>query len=168
MKSVMNNLILISGAGRNVGKTTLCCLIIEKLKVQNQITAVKVTSHYHKLTEKQKVIYKIDGLTISEEIDETSSKDSARFLRSGAKKSLIVQVNDEKIPELLTWLQENITGMIICESGIVGQFVTPLKAIFVDCDSPVKVSKWDFQFSITKLVNQEFKPNLNVILKGII
>lgn len=162
----MRNLILIAGAGRNVGKTTLSCLIIGQLKALHQLTAVKVSSHHHKITEKQKVIYELEGLTISEEQDRQSTKDSSRYLRAGAKRSLFVRVNDEKMPELVTWLKKHIDGIMVCESGTLGQFVRPAKAIFVNSKNPVKHPEWDFDFETTIFDKKLFKPGLDELFKG--
>lgn len=162
----MKNLILIAGAGRNVGKTTLMCLLIEHLCTQHIVTAVKVSSHHHIITEKQKVIYKTEDLTISEEHDQNSTKDSSRYIRAGANRSLFVQIVDNKMLNLILWLQENIKGIIVCESGSMGQFIKPLIAIFVDDDIHLKEPKWNFSYSKTKLIKGEFHPNIKELIEG--
>ena len=160
----MNKLILISGAGQNVGKTTLMSLLIKTLKSQQTVTAVKVASHHHKITEKQKVIYQSEGLIISEELDGLSSKDSARYIRAGANKSLFVQASYDKVPELINWFTENVDDVILCESATIGEFIQPSKAIFVDSKTPLKKPKWDFPYLKTILENDEFKPNVEKLL----
>lgn len=160
----VDKLILIAGAGRNVGKTTLMCLLIKKLKNQHNVTAVKVSSHHHKINDKQKLIYQSEGLKISEEQDNLSSKDSARYIRAGANKSLFVQLIDKKMPDLITWLKKNVDGLILCESGIMGQFITPSKAIFVDSENPIKKPKWDFPYAKTIMEKNVFKPGIEELL----
>ncbi|MDA3930832.1 MAG: hypothetical protein PF541_17930 [Prolixibacteraceae bacterium] len=161
-------MILVAGAGRNVGKTTLCCRVIEILSKKEIVTAIKVSSHHHQISIKQKIIFEEKGLTISREEDLYSSKDSSRFLQSGATTSLFVQVTDASLPLLLKWIIENIQGRIVCESGTLGGYIQPQKAIFVDCVNPVKLPKWEFPFETTLFENEQFRPDIGILLKEII
>lgn len=156
----LKNLILIAGAGRNVGKTTLCCRLIAKLSQIDQVTAVKVSPHRHVLTDKQKVLFESEGLIISEETDDDSSKDSSRYLRAGATQSLFVLVHDDRIEILANWLKENIKGWMVCESGYLGNVVVPQRAIFVDSEGSDKTPNWDFPFMTTVFRNDQFVPNV--------
>ncbi len=42
-----NNVILISGSGRNCGKTTVACHIISQLAKMGQVTGLKISPHFH-------------------------------------------------------------------------------------------------------------------------
>lgn len=160
----MNDFILIAGSGRNVGKTTLACKIIEALSMEGAVMAVKISKHVHQLTEKQKVIFELSGLLIAEELDKSSSKDSSRYLQAGAKRSLFVQASNEKFSTLAVWLKENLTGTVICETGFLGNFLTPTKAFFVEGAEKQKEIQWKFPFRRTTFDGKEFHPSVKELI----
>ena len=111
------NLILIAGAGRNTGKTSLACDIIKQLSKKQEIIAVKVSPHHHMIDAANPLLVDKQGLTIAEELN-INNKDSSRMKQAGAAHSLYVQTMDEKIPELMQWLKTKWPkGLFICESG---------------------------------------------------
>ncbi len=123
----MPNLLLISGNGRNVGKTTLICRIIEDLAAKDDVTAIKVSSHFHPLTSEQRPIIERSELILVEETDRLSAKDSSRFLRAGARTSYYIQCHEEGLPILALWIAENIPAHlpVVCESGGLGNQLLP-------------------------------------------
>lgn len=163
MTVIFDKMILVAGSGRNVGKTTLACRLITGLSNHYPVTSIKVSTHIHDLTHQQKVIYQVNGLTISEEKDGTSSKDSSRFLRAGAETSLFIQVEDDHLPELVSWLKQNNRGWTICESGTLGKYIVPIKAIFIE--GKEKRPSWNFTYLKTRLVNDCFTLAIDDILK---
>lgn len=163
-----DKMILIAGAGRNVGKTTLCCRIIEHLSKKADVIAVKLSSHVHEINQKQRIIFKSNDLVISKESDLFSGKDTSRYLNAGAKTSLFVQTTDEGIPEFIEWLKKSYQDWIVCESGEIGKYIIPRKAIFVDSKNAVKKSKWNFVFQTTFFENEQFDPGLGLLLEGVI
>lgn len=163
----MEQMILIAGAGQNVGKTTLACEMIKHLSEIKQVTAIKISGHRHLLTNLQKVIYKVEGLVISEELDTHSQKDSSRFLQNGASISLFIQVDDNGIEEAANWIKLNIDGQIICESGILGKVVKPGKAFFVEKMNSAKNPFWSFPHDLVQFDGEQFIPKLENILKEI-
>jgi hypothetical protein len=160
----INEVILIAGSGRNVGKTTLACLIVEALSVERKVTAVKISKHVHSLTEKQRVIVDIPGLLIAEELDHDSTKDSSRYLQSGACRSLFIQAQEEQYSLLANWLKENLEGTVVCETGYLGNFLTPTKAFFVEGFENQKIIHWKFPFSKTTFNGKEFNPSVHQLL----
>ena len=46
-KANHNNILTISGTGKNVGKTSLACRIIHRLSATHKLTAVKISPHFH-------------------------------------------------------------------------------------------------------------------------
>lgn len=159
-----NDFILISGSSRNVGKTTLACKIIETLSFKGEVIAVKISKHVHQLTEKHKVIFELPGLLIAEELDNRSSKDSSRYLQSGAFRSFFVQANDDQFSVLAVWLKENLTGTVVCETGFLGNFLTPTKAFFVEGEEKQKEIHWKFPFKRTTFDGKEFHPSVQELL----
>jgi hypothetical protein len=159
--------ILIAGSGRNVGKTTLMCSIIENISVKQEVTAVKISKHLHSLTTKQKVVFEQPGLLIAEELDLISSKDSSRYLRAGAKRSFFIQTEQEMFPHLVLWMEEHFNGIIVCETGYLGNFIIPRLAIFVGVESTEKKICWNFPFKKIIFDGQQFQPSLNDLLMRI-
>jgi len=90
MKVKFDNILLIAGCGRNVGKTTFACEIIRKNKKNNPV-AVKITSHQHITSPGLNQIGKGTNWVISEETNFSTKKDSSLFLQSGAIKSYLIQ-----------------------------------------------------------------------------
>jgi hypothetical protein len=158
----MNYLLLISGAGRNVGKTTLACRLIEKYKKQIPLTAVKISAHFHELTPLQKIIIQQEGLIISEEHDRASSKDSSRYLQAGAFHSFYVQSTAKNIPLVYQWMRKNLNGLVICESASLGSHVIPDQAVFVSGTDSKKQPVWTYPFQTTILTEEDFIPEISL------
>jgi hypothetical protein len=158
------HLILISGAGRNVGKTTLGCVIIESLSAKEEVAAVKISKHLHPLTEKQRVIIQKPGLVITEELDRGSNKDSSRFLCAGALRSLFVLVDEDHFPELAIWIKQNLSGSVVCETGYLGNFITPDIAFYIENESKEKQISWNFPYFIVRFDGENFEPSIAELL----
>jgi hypothetical protein len=154
------HLVLISGAGRNVGKTTLGCSIIEILSRKEEVTSIKISKHLHPLTEKQRVIIQKPGLVITEELDSESNKDSSRFLGAGALHSLFVQVDEDHFPELAIWIKQNLSGSVVCETGYLGNFITPDIAFYIENELKEKQNCWNFPYFILRFNGEEFEPSI--------
>lgn len=118
------HLLLISGNGRNVGKTTLACKIIERFARETDVIGLKVTPHFHPVNEPD-VVFKTDNFVIVNE-KQISSKDSSLMLQAGAKQVFFViarrEFFHEAVEQILQFLPENL---IVCESGGLREWVTP-------------------------------------------
>jgi hypothetical protein len=123
----LKNILLISGTGRNTGKTTLACRIITYFSKQLDITALKISPHYHVtgLTPKQLVIN--EEYRIVKERDAESGKDSSRMLKAGARESIFIQCSDEYLLDAMNSLPAALRKdvPVICESGSLGVFFVP-------------------------------------------
>jgi hypothetical protein len=118
------NLLLISGNGRNVGKTTLACQVISFFSGSTEVTGLKISPHFHPVNEAD-IILKNDKFTIAEE-KQISSKDSSLMLQAGAKKVYFVMVKPENLKDSILQLIEMLPEhLIICESGGLVEHVTP-------------------------------------------
>lgn len=158
----MDYLLIISGAGRNVGKTTLACRLIGKYKKQVRVMAVKICPHFHDLTPGQKIVVQHEGMIISEEHDRNSSKDSSRYLQAGADQAFYVQSTADNIPIVYQWMKENLKGWVICESASLGSHVIPDQAVFVSgthCDKP---PAWTYSFQTTCMSEGNFIPEISI------
>jgi hypothetical protein len=159
-----NEFFLISGSGRNVGKTTLACLIIEALSKKGEVAAAKISKHVHPLTGRQEVVLQLPGLLIAKELDRNSTKDSSRYLQSGASHSFFIQAEESMFPKLVSWLGEHLSGTVVCETGYLGNFLIPTKAIFIEGIHAEKEIHWKFPFSKTTFDGKEFNPSVNELL----
>jgi hypothetical protein len=120
------NLLLIAGTGTKSGKTSMACRIIEQLGELN-ITAIKITPHFHETTPGLRTIYEETGIFIYEETDHGSTKDTSRMLASGASKVYFAKVLDERVHFVFNKIKELIPEgtPIICESPALRNFIEP-------------------------------------------
>ncbi len=123
----LNRLLLVSGSGRNSGKTLLACEIIKNVSEKTAVYALKISPHFHQVNEKQELLLKHKDYSIFRETDPDSIKDSSRMLKAGAKESLYLQCEDHAVPEaftrLLTFLPEGVP--VVCESGSLAKKIQP-------------------------------------------
>jgi hypothetical protein len=93
MKSRFKDLLLVTGSGRNVGKTTFICSVIAGNPLQ-KMAAIKITPHFHDPGEGLIPIVENNNFRIFEETNIHSDKDTSRYLQAGARKSYYIQTND--------------------------------------------------------------------------
>lgn len=132
LKPHFNNVLLVSGSGRNCGKTTLVCNIIKQLAEQNVI-GLKISPHFHQTNEKQDIISIGDGYKLYRENDTSSGKDSSIMLAAGAKTVYFAQCADDKLPALIDDLKKllPIEIPVVCESGSFVVYYSPGMHILV-------------------------------------
>ncbi len=120
-------MLLVAGTNRNVGKTTFACRLIKHISKKQNVVAIKITPHIHKLCNTCKIIYTSKGLIVSEETCKKTTKDSSKMLAAGAQKVFYVQANDNylnKAIEILTPLIPD-NYAVICESAALRNIVKP-------------------------------------------
>jgi hypothetical protein len=120
------NLLLIAGTGTKSGKTSIACRIIEQFK-SLQITAIKITPHFHETTPGLKTIYEETGISIYEETNPDSTKDTSRMLGSGASKVYFAKVLDDRLLFVFNKIMYLIPEgtPIVCESPALRNFIEP-------------------------------------------
>ena len=126
-KSKMNRLLLVSGSGRNSGKTTLACEIIKNVSKKTAVYALKISPHFHQLSEKQELLINQKGFKVFREKDKASNKDSSRMLQAGAKDVFYIQCEDKDVAEsfqkALQFIPQNYP--VVCESGSLAKYYKP-------------------------------------------
>lgn len=144
----MNNVLLIAGYGRNVGKTSGGCALVKELSLKTPVFVVKVSSHFHPLTESLEILHNEDNLMIAEETNAFSGKDSSRYLAAGATRVWYVQAHEESLPVLVKWLTENISSEqpLVIESGGLGRYIRPGAAALVCNGKLDKKTDWSFGY----------------------
>lgn len=132
-KIVIPNILVISGDGRKVGKTTLGCRIVKSLSFKSNVFAIKISPHSHPVTDSLEVLKREDFFMIARETDKTSNKDSSRYLNSGAAEVFYIQCEEQGLPALAEWIQSSFSegDPIICEAGGLLNFVTPGYSIYI-------------------------------------
>jgi len=128
----LSNWLIIAGAGRNTGKTTLACSLLE-LYSHNSPAAVKISPHFHDLDPDENILVRTQEFIIVKE-NRINQKDSSRMLQAGAAESYYVQVKDDSIDSMLAELLK-LTGRgrpVICESGYLRTVIEPGLYFFMD------------------------------------
>lgn len=130
------NLLLIAGTGTKSGKTTMICRIIEQFRNMN-ITAIKITPHFHETTPGLKIITEEPGFSLYEETNSNSSKDTSRMLHSGAFKVFYAKVLDDSIKSVFDKIIDLVPEgtPIICESPALRNFIEPGLFIIMTSDT---------------------------------
>jgi hypothetical protein len=114
---LLPRLLLISGSGRNSGKTTFACRVIEKFRPVKPLIAIKMSPHRHKVGPGGSIIWDEEKVFISEETDRGRGKDSSRMLAAGAQRSFFVMASDEEL--LKAW--DIIYGLSGAEAFYIGE-----------------------------------------------
>ena len=110
------NMLLISGNGRNVGKTTLACQIITHLSKQDSVSAIKISSHFHPYDENNLILFGTGYVVLKEQ--NQSTKDSSRMLQAGAQTVFFIMAQQQQLTEVFERLADYLPKHpIVCESG---------------------------------------------------
>lgn len=122
----MPRLIIIAGNGRDSGKTTFACRLIQKFSHLIPVVAVKICPHQHASVPPD-VNSQADTFSIVEEVNTHSSKDSSRMLAGGAIRSFFVTAHDDKLNEVIMQIKKlaGEDSYIICESGGLRKYIEP-------------------------------------------
>jgi hypothetical protein len=125
-KMIIPNLLLIAGTGTRSGKTSLACKIIEQFS-NLDITAIKISPHFHETTEGLISKSEKKGYSIYEESNRGTTKDTSRMLSSGAYKVFFAKVWDDQLKDVFLEIIKDLpSGVpIICESPALRNFVEP-------------------------------------------
>ena len=119
-------LLLIAGTGTKSGKTSMACRIIDQFKNLN-ITAIKISQHFHETTPGLKTIYVETEYAIYEETNRNTTKDTSRMLHSGASKVYFAKVLDDRLEFVFDKIMDLIPEgtPIICESTAIRNHIEP-------------------------------------------
>ena len=123
---------LISGSGRNVGKTSFMRRVIRQ-NASQKLVAVKITPHFHEPTAGLSPILVTDNYRIFRETDLTSGKDSSLFLQAGAEKVFYIQATEEHLEDAFRIITDYISSdqPIIVESAALRKFIVPDFYLFI-------------------------------------
>lgn len=122
-KKKVSNLLIVSGLGRNIGKTELASRLIYQQCKKSEVYGIKVSvvrpDQSFLIAHQQDTSY-----SIFEETNSESTKDTSRMLRSGAKKVYYLQAEPSGVQSAFSSLLEQIPAgrPIVCESNSLGDF----------------------------------------------
>jgi hypothetical protein len=132
MTAISEHVLLISGSGRNVGKTSFMREVIVK-NADKKLIAIKITPHFHEPTAGLKSIANTENYRIFQETDSCSDKDSSLFLQAGAEQVYYIQTTDSYLKEAFDLLcsQLNPDHPIITESAALRKYIIPGLYLFI-------------------------------------
>ena len=112
------NYLIVSGNGRNTGKTSFVCRVIAAVSKSYPVTAIKVSPHFHPERTNPNLLISSENFNIWLETDPWSNKDSSRMLTAGAHKVYYIEVLDNNLEKAMISLQPHLPdGPVIYESG---------------------------------------------------
>ncbi len=118
--------IVVGGNGRGVGKTTLLCGLIAALPGYRW-TAVKISSHPHRLEEPEFRARTASREVIWEETRPGQGSDTARYLAAGAERALLLTAPREGFAALLDrlWKSFEPGAHLLFESNRILEHLEP-------------------------------------------
>jgi hypothetical protein len=131
----LENVLLVAGSGRNSGKTTIVCRLIEQFQHLG-ITSVKISPHFHDTSEGLVLRSSSPEYRIYKETNRNTPKDSSRMLNSGAEMVYFIQTPDTDLNKAFTEVYNYIApgNPVICESPALINFMEP--GLFILMISP--------------------------------
>jgi len=142
------NLLLVAGTGRNSGKTTFACSIINKFSKKIKVTGLKISPHFHGGTDSLKLLVGNGGFNLYEESSAVSNKDSSKMLQAGAVKVFYIETTDTQISQAFETFVKHIEpgSPVICESPALRNFIDPGLFFILDnidnIDKKESILKW--------------------------
>jgi hypothetical protein len=112
-------IVVVGGQARNVGKTSLLANLIQAMP-ERRWTAVKITQHEHDLPAETNFL-------IREECQTTGDTDTARYLRAGARRALLLTTRPGCLADAIPALRRELgqADDVIMESNSVLEFLEP-------------------------------------------
>jgi len=133
------NILIVMGTGRNIGKTVSACSLIQHLSEKHRTVGVKISPHFHTLESDLKYLHSSEEFVIVEEQD-TTQKDSSRMLQAGAEKVFYVQAKNENLAEAFCLILKSVRPEqpVVVESGGLYEIIEPGLLFFIAGEKPKK------------------------------
>ena len=129
---ISKNILLVSGSGQNVGKTSFIRRVIAQ-NASHKLVAIKITPHFHEPSNGLIPIVVTNNYRIFQETDDSSCKDSSLFLQAGAEKVFYVQTKDVYLEEAFNLVAEQFDPVqpVIVESAGLRKTLEPAFYLFI-------------------------------------
>lgn len=162
------NILIVSGSGRKVGKTSLISELIKGKSAEFEIAAVKISPHVHDSTSIQQMVFSKGNCKIFIE-SEFNLKDSSVFLKSGAKPVYYMQTDDINLKEGFNFIISELKNkLVVCESGMLSSLIKPGVSVYIESEFNLAVNKNKTNArSRAGLVISSDRNNLSDVLKNI-
>jgi hypothetical protein len=121
---------VVGGNSRNIGKTSVVAGWITRLPEMHW-TAFKLTQHGHQVCDGTRrscdCIAPDHSVSLHEETNPTSGKDSARFLYAGAVRSVLVRARQGSLAQAMSRLRSEFAAAenVVVESNSVMEYLYP-------------------------------------------
>ena len=147
------NLLLISGSGRDAGKTRLVCLMIQKWKSTTSVAAIKISPHHHESDDSMLKVHAGEGYTIWQEKNK-SWKDSGKFVEAGADPVFYIEAGDSHLSDafIQTVALCDKEQLLVCESGGLANYIKPGLLVFIQSGGEIISEKKEHVKSLADLV----------------
>lgn len=164
------HMILITGNGRNVGKTTFAINIIRHLSESKDVIGIKVSPHIHDLNEGLEIICKTQNFIVAEEKG-LNNKDSSLLLQAGAKRVYFIMAKQEDLEQAFSVIAEKLKDhIVVVESGGLSELITPGVFFFVLKPDEQITKKHYLKYNPIMVVNGDlgfdFNPERFIYSKG--
>jgi hypothetical protein len=139
---LLPRLLLIAGNGRESGKTTLACSIIQKFSITAQLVALKISPHQHKVKPGGRVMVNDSQLIMIEETLPGTDKDSLRMLAAGAARSFFIMAADDQLRKAIEIILDTTGSEVyfVCESGGLRNWVEPGLFFIINRNEQVEIN----------------------------
>lgn len=125
----VNGLLLIGGASRNVGKTTLISNIIRHFSKTHKIVGLKIKtiSDNDQFFHGSDTQLPFENFSLIEEFELENEKDSSLMLKNGAKRAFRLRLHHTKLLEAFKFFMNQLKEetLIICESNSLRKVIIP-------------------------------------------
>ena len=161
VNNVFPNVLLITGSGRERGKTKLACNIISLWKKNHDLVAIKISAHNHGDPGSKKLIHRSGAYSIWVEKG-ISSKDSGRFIEAGAMKVFYIEAHDQELLEAFRFIYGLCSekSLIVCESGGLGRYIKPAVMLFVQHENDTVVPEKEAIRNICDFIVYSSRPEM--------
>ena len=148
-KSYQPNLLLVSGTGRNVGKTTFVTGLTRKMSAFAPVTCIKISPHFHSVNYAKPSVYEKGEFAIYIETNSFGSKDSNLMRFAGAENVYYIQTKESSLKLAFERVMEFCSEdeIIICESGGLYTFIEP--GLFFSISDECRIAKMNNAGSIS-------------------
>lgn len=132
----INNLILIGGGSRNLGKTEFVTRLISNYKSKYEIIAIKIKTIYEgdSFFHGKDRTPLLSNYRITEFSNSNNNEDTSRMLKAGAERVFKIKSKNEYLGEAFDKLFNELNTsnkLIICESNSLRDFIIPNKFFLI-------------------------------------
>jgi hypothetical protein len=166
----VNGLLMIGGASRNVGKTTLVSNLISHFSKTHKIVGLKIKtiSDNDQFFHGSNSQLPFENFSLIEEFELENEKDSSLMLKNGAKRAFRLKVHHTKLLEAFKFFmsQLNDETLIICESNSLRKVIIPDLYFIIKFQnqdnmktSAIELEKYADKIILTDGFKHNFNPN---------